>query len=242
MLGDFVFIVVAVIVAILVLAVIMRFFKLVLRILATVFFIVLIIAVITVILLVNDVKNFKEQVTTREIKWFLEDNGSLTVGFQTINFNTNETTYYSQEQLEMFSDLYEEEQFDIIVNQSYRVIFTKVSLFETQAENQIENEMNETETTSNLELIELLKSEDPFSEGYSVLKKTKTLLNIDDNNKIKKRIFMLLILNTVRKKGPFFIINGYKKKEILIYPEYEDFKFTKRISDNLWKYTLGLIF
>jgi len=242
MLGDFVFIVVAVIVAILVLAVIMRFFKLVLRILATVFFIVLIIAVITGILLVNDVKNFKEQVTTREIKWFLEDNGSLTVGFQTINFNTNETTYYSQEQLEMFSDLYEEEQFDIIVNQSYRVIFTKVSLFETQAENQIENEMNETETTSNLELIELLKSEDPFSEGYSVLKKTKTLLNIDDNNKIKKRIFMLLILNTVRKKGPFFIINGYKKKEILIYPEYEDFKFTKRISDNLWKYTLGLIF
>ena len=240
--NDLLLVAIAIIIAIIIIGIIMRFVRIVLKVLGIIIIVAICLIAISGFFIVADVKEFKDQMRTEPLRWFLSEDGMLTAGMETVNFNEAQTTYFNSSELQSLSQSYSSMDYEALRHDSFKVVITDIELFRKQEESRIDNTERETELITNKDLIRILASQDPLVEQEQTVKLSRTLSIASTASKVKKSAFMLLVFNTVKNKGPFFIIDGFKKEQIIVYPGAKTFSFSKKIPAGLWKNTFGSLY
>jgi len=199
-------------------------------------FILLIFLIVLGALIYTDGIKFQENIITTDSLFLFEDNKNIYTGFSA-KFSEQysedkKASSINTEELNIISKNYENEDLDSVKNEYYKVFIVNENTFEDLENIEIFNY-----NYSKKFIIDLIKSENPierFADDYSKktgLKKEFIIEDISkgikDETEMKGMLFMRLFGTKIENRGALFIIEEYKEKNIMVYPETSVFKAMK---------------
>lgn len=174
----------------------------------------------------QDLVDLKENFAVSTKKVILVDENEVLTGF----LLNEEIDFLTDEDLEKFSDYLNENNYERILGDSYKLMVFNVDIISDLETNEIE--IGETTLTRN-RAISILKSEEPF-----ILLDNEELgmEDLESDMQLKAAVFgTILAEHILSSENPLFFFSEFKKGNIAIYPETSLFKTLKFIPLSLIK-------
>lgn len=215
-------------------------FKKLFKILFYVGVIIVVLIVFNSYFIYKDVNELKENFADSSKKIILINNNQVITGF-TLNHDTN---YLTNQQIQDSSKYLENDEFEKLLGNSYKLLIFDVNLISNLKNDNIEIENNEISKEYS---ISVFKSENPL---FLLIEKDIdnndleiTKVDSENNEIVKAALFSSILQNEIlNSNNPLFFFSEYKKENIIIYPETALFKTIKYIPLSFLKNTGKKIF
>ena len=200
---------------------------------------ILILILLNTYFIYQDVADLRENFAASTKNVILVDDKQVLTGF----LITNEINFITNEKLDEFSSNLENEDFEKVLGESYKLLIFDVNIISDLKTN-IEIGDN---TISNDFAVSVLKSNKPFEmlKGKNINQNDLEITRneAENNVKVKAALFgIILSENILSSKNPLFFFSEFKKGSIIIYPETALFKTVKFIPLTFFENTGKKIF
>nr|MBI4156633.1 hypothetical protein [Candidatus Woesearchaeota archaeon] len=212
------------IISIIVFFIILKITKKILVAISLFFLITTILALVFGFILYKDFTSFKKGFENGEKLILLVDESKVYTGVNLVKPVDPRISYISQEEIDMFSGYYQNNELDkILYNKSFMFLIKKDLI-----ENELDYIYLGDSNLSNSEAMQILTLDQYLEDFYSKINhQEKTPYDI------RADIFLSSISRIAEIKSPLFLLEGYKNGQIKIYPESLTLKFIKMIPSGL---------
>lgn len=192
-----------------------------LKVMGWVFLFFTIFLVITGFFIYRDVMDLKKNFMNSSKLFLLEDEGKFLAGAQMYGFDLEKDLPHmlTKEEIDELNNLVGNGGYKKVLGSHYKIIIVRLDAFNALSD---EISIGNFKITSRENLFSLLRSDSPIEDFLG--NNGELPEDAIDDAAFKTVLFFGAFGVLVKEKGPFYILNEYKKGNVLVYPETFTFK------------------
>lgn len=234
---------------------ILKFIKSVVKALFFIGILIVLLIIVFGVFSIQDVNNFKKEFFSKENTYVLVDGNKVITTFNAKGFDFKEITVGSSDLIKSYTTYYEEKNYALMQNNSFKLFIVNVSLIENGDLPPIELQGEKTTIIlSRNILLSAIQSEDPtdaLTRGLTKELEKQDLstvqlereeryirafvLNMGTNDEIRARAFVLLFVELIKKDSVALFTEDINSGEVHLYPENKVFNSISVIPKGLFE-------